>query len=291
MTYSDSDDESVCRPSSDDDDDDNGTEALAEMLERTRREQAAQREMEAEGTTDESQESTVLPAPVEPPAEGGFVGPPGHVYANPRDTPYAGTVWRGDRNMFGRINRDDLSKPKGTRPAGYIWNEELLGWRRTETHTILDEARLAAQARAKGAKALPFGLGVPDCTCRASTPAADIALDDSGTPIAWGGCKAVYECLCHVMVGINFYRLQRKEGAILVNLIVQEDCMQLRLCNKITPGQNQRAHSARSAHKPFKIRDKTQKTKVEVLSCVSGGVGDLRRLLAMRGSCGLLNII
>ena len=73
--------------------------------------------------------------------------------------------------MFERINRDDLSKPKGTRPAGYIWNEELLGWRRTEAQTMVDEARLAAQAqarqqpaRAKGAKALPFGPNVPDCT-------------------------------------------------------------------------------------------------------------------------------
>ena len=130
MSSSDSDEE-VYRPLSDDDDSDAGTETLAEMLERTRREQAAQREIEAEGTTDESQSSTVPPAPVEPPAEDGFVGPPGHVYANPRDTPYAGTAWRGDRNMFERINRDDLSKPKGTRPAGYIWNEELLGWRRT----------------------------------------------------------------------------------------------------------------------------------------------------------------
>ena len=47
MTYSDSEDESVYRPSSDDDDED-GTETLAEMLERTRREQAAQRDVEAE---------------------------------------------------------------------------------------------------------------------------------------------------------------------------------------------------------------------------------------------------
>ena len=29
------------------------------------------------------------------------------------------------------------------------------------------------------------------------------------------------------MVGVDFYRLQRKEGAILVNLIVQDDCIQL----------------------------------------------------------------
>ena len=54
MTSSDSDEESVYRPSSDDDDSDAGTETLAELLERTRREQAAQREIEAERTTDES---------------------------------------------------------------------------------------------------------------------------------------------------------------------------------------------------------------------------------------------
>ena len=128
MTQFDSDDESLYGRSSDEDEDDDGTETLADMIERTRRQQAAQREVEAEGTTDtgEVQDSTVLPAPVEPPAEDGFVGPPGLVYAQPR-TPYAGTIWRGDKNMFERINRDDLSKPKGTRPAGYIWNEELLG--------------------------------------------------------------------------------------------------------------------------------------------------------------------
>ena len=117
MTQFDSDDESLYGRSSDEDEDDDGTETLADMIERTRREQAAQREVEAEGTTDESQESTVLPAAVEPPAQDGFVGPPGLVYAQPR-TPYAGTIWRGDKNMFERINRDDLSKPKGTRPAG-----------------------------------------------------------------------------------------------------------------------------------------------------------------------------
>ena len=108
MAYSDSDDD---YGPSDDDEDDDGGETLAEMLERTRREQAAQREVEAEGTAHESQDSTLLPAPVvEPPAEDGFVGAPGNVYANPRDTPYAGTVWRGDLNMFERMNRDDLSK-------------------------------------------------------------------------------------------------------------------------------------------------------------------------------------
>jgi len=170
MSYSDSDDD---YGPSDDDEDDDGGETLAELLERTRREQAAQREAEAEeaeGTPDELQEGTTLPAPVEPPAEDGFVGPPGLVYAQPR-TPYAGTIWRGDKNMFERINRDDASKPKGTRPAGYIWNEELLGWRRTEAQTLVDEARLAAQAQArqqpareKGVKALPFGPDVPDCT-------------------------------------------------------------------------------------------------------------------------------
>ena len=43
--------------------------------------------------------------------------------------------------------------------------------------------------------------------------------------------------------------------------------------------------------KPFKIHEKTKKmADVDYAVCVSGGVGDLRRLLEMRGSCGLLNI-
>ena len=66
MAYSDSDDD---YGTSDDDEDDEGGETLAELLERTRRKQAAQREVEAEGMAHDSQGSTVLPAPAEPPAD------------------------------------------------------------------------------------------------------------------------------------------------------------------------------------------------------------------------------
>ena len=122
---------------------------------------------------------------------------------------------------------------------------------------------------------------------------ADRQLDDSGTPIVWGANtapKEVYECLCHVLCGVDYYRLQRKEGAILVNLIVLDDSMELRIYTKMTPGQIRTARGASSSRRPFKMWDKTRKTDVTSHTCVSGGFGDLRRLLAMRGSCALLNI-
>jgi hypothetical protein len=121
---------------------------------------------------------------------------------------------------------------------------------------------------------------------------ADRVLDDSGEPIFWGAKanKEVYDCLCHVLVGVDYYRLQRTENAILVNLLVQDDCIQLRLYTKMSPGQILSAHGATSMGHPFKMWAKKRKTAVSAHSCVSGGFGDLRRLLGHRGSCGLLNI-
>ena len=121
---------------------------------------------------------------------------------------------------------------------------------------------------------------------------ADRVLDDSREPIFWGAKanKEVYECLCHVLIDVDYYRLQRKEGAILVNLIVQDDCIQLRLYTKMPPGQIRAAHGESSMGRPFKMWAKTGKTVVHSHTCVSGGFGNLRRLLGHRGSCGLLNI-
>ena len=121
---------------------------------------------------------------------------------------------------------------------------------------------------------------------------ADRVVDDSGTPIFWGDKppQPVYECLCHVLCGVNYYRLQRQERAILVNLIVGDDDMQLRLYSKMAPGQLRSAHGVQSMGRPFKMRDKKSKPDVRSETCVSGGLGDLRRLLGHRGSCGLLNI-
>ena len=66
--------------------------------------------------------------------------------------------------------------------------------------------------------------------------------------------------------------------------------MQLRLCSKMSKVQMQNARAGPRYRRPFKIHAKTKKTDEQFAVCVSGGLGDLRRLLAMHGSCGLLNI-
>ena len=117
----------------------------------------------------------------------------------------------------------------------------------------------------------------------------DIARDDSGEPVVYSD-KVAYDALNLALCDVDYYRLQRKEGAILVNLIVLDDSMQLRLCNKMTLRQMQNARSENSRRKPFQIHDKKAKHQVHLSVCVSGGLGDMLRLLAMNGSCGLLNI-
>ena len=119
---------------------------------------------------------------------------------------------------------------------------------------------------------------------------ADIARDDSGKPVVYDCGAMAYDCLNLVMAHVAYYRLQRKGGAILVNLIVLDDSMQLRLCNKMTPRQMQNARAAPRSGKSFKIHEKKAKADVKLSVCVSGGLGDMRRLLAINGSCGLLNI-
>jgi hypothetical protein len=119
---------------------------------------------------------------------------------------------------------------------------------------------------------------------------ADIARDDSGEPVVYASGAVVCDCLNLVMKHIDYYHLQRQEGAILVNQVVLDDSMQLRVCNKMTPRQMQNTRSEHSRRKPFKIHEKKAKMDVGLSVCVSGGLGDLRRLLAINGSCELLNI-
>ena len=100
----------------------------------------------------------------------------------------------------------------------------------------------------------------------------------------------VYDSLNVVLKCVDYYRLQRNEGAILVNLIASDGTMQLRLCSKIPKLQMQNATSAASRRKLFLIHQKAAKIDTKHTVLVSGGLSDLRRLLAMNGSCGLLNI-
>ena len=70
------------------------------------------------------------PPPAEPAEEEGHVNAEGINYQQPR-APFAGTLWCGKENGFPRIDQENLRRPAGTRPHGYVWSTRINGWRRT----------------------------------------------------------------------------------------------------------------------------------------------------------------
>ena len=67
----------------------------------------------------------------------GYIPPGGVNYAQPRNPP-ARTQWDGALNAFVRTDPTDL-RHNGPAMPGYVWVNELPGWRRTEQQTINDE--------------------------------------------------------------------------------------------------------------------------------------------------------
>ena len=89
------------------------------------------------------------PPPAELAAEEkGHVNAEGTNYQQPR-APFAGTLWCGKENGFPRTDQENLRRPAGTRPHGYVWSTRINGWRRTLAQTPADEARLTEQARTR----------------------------------------------------------------------------------------------------------------------------------------------
>ena len=76
----------------------------------------------------------------------GFLPPAGIVYSRPR-TCFARTHWDGRQNAFIRTDPSD-SRRSGPAPAGYVWDPELPGLRRTREQTDADEEALAARNNA-----------------------------------------------------------------------------------------------------------------------------------------------
>ena len=102
------------------------------------------------------------------PEEDGYVSPEGLVYQQPR-APFVGTSWAGKENGFPRIDQENLRRPTGQRPHGYVWSTRINGWHRTLAQTLADEARLAEQARtratnlnSRGTNLELFGADVPN---------------------------------------------------------------------------------------------------------------------------------
>ena len=108
-------------------------------------------------------------APVEAvPEEDGHVNAEGLIYQQPR-APFAGTIWNGTLNGFPRIDQENLRRPSGGKPNGYVWSMKINGWRRTLAQTLADEARLSEQSRmratnlnSRGTNLELFGENVPN---------------------------------------------------------------------------------------------------------------------------------
>ena len=76
--------------------------------------------------------------------EDGHINAEGADYRQPR-APFNGCAWSGVRNAFIRTDELNTSRPRGSRPQGYIWVVSINGFRGTLTQTLADEARLTAQ--------------------------------------------------------------------------------------------------------------------------------------------------
>ena len=74
-----------------------------------------------------------------------------HIFQHPpREQPrgpFAGTIWNGTLNGFPRIDQENLRRPSGGKPNGYVWSMKINGWRRTLAQTLADEARMSEQSR------------------------------------------------------------------------------------------------------------------------------------------------
>ena len=90
------------------------------------------------------------PQPDEPPTNENNAEEDGHInaenvdYRQPR-APFAGCSWSGVKNAFIRTDELNVTRPRGSRPQGYIWVVSINGYRRTLAQTLADETRLTAQ--------------------------------------------------------------------------------------------------------------------------------------------------
>jgi hypothetical protein len=76
--------------------------------------------------------------------EDGHINAEGVDYRQPRP-PFLGCAWNGVRNAFIRTDELNTTRPRGSRPQGYIWVVSINGYRRTLAQTLADETRLTAQ--------------------------------------------------------------------------------------------------------------------------------------------------
>ena len=86
----------------------------------------------------------------EPPTNENNAEEDGHInaenadYRQPR-VPFLGCWWSGVQNAFIRTDEFNTTRPRGSRPQGYIWVVSINGYRRTLAQTLADETRLTAQ--------------------------------------------------------------------------------------------------------------------------------------------------
>ena len=94
---------------------------------------------------DPAQEAQQAPSHQNNVEEDGHINAEGVDYRQPRP-PFNGCAWSGVRNAFLRTDTLNTSRPRGSRPQGYIWVIiSINGYRRTLAQTLADEIRLTAQ--------------------------------------------------------------------------------------------------------------------------------------------------
>ena len=152
--------------SEDEDDDDDSDNSTASPSTRTRRTAPSHR-------SEANSHAEPLPGPVRPHGapveEDGHPNVEGVQYAQPK-APFVGTYWSPLENAFLRIDRDNMPKPRGGRPQGYVFVCSINGFRRTLAQTLLDEQRIAQGARNRQQPHRPgqaqaiFGAEVPNAT-------------------------------------------------------------------------------------------------------------------------------
>jgi hypothetical protein len=147
----------------DDDDDENWTATTSTPTRRT----APSNRSEANSHPEPPPEAERPQAA--PQEEDGHPNLDGVSYVQPK-APFVGTYWSPLENAFLRIDRANTPRPRGGRPQGYVFVFSISGFRRTLAQTLLDEQRIAQDARNRQQPHRPgqaqaiFGSDVPNAT-------------------------------------------------------------------------------------------------------------------------------
>jgi hypothetical protein len=147
----------------DDDDDENWTATTSTRTRRTAPSNRSEANLHSEPPPEAERPRAA------PQEEDGHPNVEGVPYVQPK-APFVGTHWSPLENAFLRIDGDNTPRPRGGRPQGYVFVFSINGFRRTLAQTLLDEQRIAQDARNRQQPHRPgqaqaiFGSDVPNAT-------------------------------------------------------------------------------------------------------------------------------